>query len=144
MPIYEYQCENCEKVHEVMQKFSDAPMKECPECQAVIAAGFATCPQCGFVFPPPERKRALQPGHARQKSRELGLNGPGDGCFGVCGAQGVKDGQRRHHVPQVGEAHEQDPTRFGHGACEVSGDESGDKDSRVSGVGRPRQIEWRG
>jgi len=35
----------------------DAPAKECPECQAVIAAGFATCPQCGYVFPPPERKK---------------------------------------------------------------------------------------
>ena len=34
-----------------------APAKECPECQAVIAAGFATCPQCGYEFPPPERKQ---------------------------------------------------------------------------------------
>lgn len=34
-----------------------APAKECPECQAVIAAGFATCPQCGYQFPPPERRR---------------------------------------------------------------------------------------
>jgi DNA repair protein RadD len=32
-----------------------APAKECPECQAVIAAGFARCPQCGYQFPPPER-----------------------------------------------------------------------------------------
>jgi len=35
----------------------EAPAKECPECQAVIAAGFATCPQCGYVFPPPERRK---------------------------------------------------------------------------------------
>jgi DNA repair protein RadD len=34
-----------------------APAKECPECQAVIAAGFARCPQCGHEFPPPERKQ---------------------------------------------------------------------------------------
>lgn len=32
-----------------------APAKECPECQAVIAAGCARCPQCDYVFPPPER-----------------------------------------------------------------------------------------
>ncbi len=32
-----------------------APAKECPECQAVIAAGFARCPQCGYQFPPPTR-----------------------------------------------------------------------------------------
>jgi DNA repair protein RadD len=34
-----------------------APAKECPECQAVIAAGFARCPQCGYEFPPPERTK---------------------------------------------------------------------------------------
>jgi len=34
-----------------------APAKECPECQAVIAAGFARCPQCGYEFPPPERSK---------------------------------------------------------------------------------------
>lgn len=34
-----------------------APAKECPRCQALIAAGFATCPQCGYVFPPPERQQ---------------------------------------------------------------------------------------
>ncbi|MEQ8789500.1 MAG: DEAD/DEAH box helicase family protein [Pirellulaceae bacterium] len=35
----------------------DAPAKECPECQSVIAAGYATCPDCGYEFPPPERRR---------------------------------------------------------------------------------------
>lgn len=34
-----------------------APAKECPECQAVIAAGFGRCPQCGYEFPPPERQK---------------------------------------------------------------------------------------
>lgn len=33
MPLYEYQCEKCSQIHEVMQKFSDAPLKECPSCQ---------------------------------------------------------------------------------------------------------------
>ncbi len=35
----------------------EAPVKECPECLALIAAGYTTCPQCGYAFPPPERKR---------------------------------------------------------------------------------------
>lgn len=35
----------------------EAPAKACPKCQAVIATGYATCPQCGFEFPPPERQR---------------------------------------------------------------------------------------
>lgn len=34
-----------------------APAKECPECQAVVAAAFARCPHCGFTFPPPERQK---------------------------------------------------------------------------------------
>lgn len=35
----------------------EAPAKECPQCQALIAAGYATCPECGHEFPPPERRR---------------------------------------------------------------------------------------
>ncbi len=35
----------------------EAPAKECPECQAVIAAGYSVCPQCGYEFPPPERQK---------------------------------------------------------------------------------------
>ncbi|MBI1374082.1 MAG: DEAD/DEAH box helicase [Phycisphaera sp.] len=34
-----------------------APAKECPQCQALIATGYATCPECGHVFPPPERRK---------------------------------------------------------------------------------------
>ncbi|HOQ88259.1 MAG TPA: DEAD/DEAH box helicase family protein [Phycisphaerae bacterium] len=35
----------------------EAPAKECPECHAVIVAGYARCPECGHQFPPPERQR---------------------------------------------------------------------------------------
>ncbi len=35
----------------------EAPAKECPECHSVIAAGYAVCPDCGYVFPPPERQK---------------------------------------------------------------------------------------
>ncbi|MFM7074208.1 MAG: DEAD/DEAH box helicase family protein, partial [Planctomycetota bacterium] len=33
-----------------------APAKECPECHSVVAAGYAACPDCGFVFPITERQ----------------------------------------------------------------------------------------
>ncbi|MCZ2098807.1 MAG: DEAD/DEAH box helicase [Anaerolineae bacterium] len=33
----------------------DAPAKECPQCHALIAAGYANCPECGYAFP--ERQR---------------------------------------------------------------------------------------
>ena len=32
MPIYEYQCQSCQHELEVLQKISDAPLSECPEC----------------------------------------------------------------------------------------------------------------
>jgi DNA repair protein RadD len=34
-----------------------SPAKECPICHAVIATGYATCPDCGHQFPPPEQPR---------------------------------------------------------------------------------------
>lgn len=36
MPIYEYECKKCEKVHEMIQKFSDPPLEKCPDCGAKV------------------------------------------------------------------------------------------------------------
>jgi len=33
MPIYEYQCEKCGHLLEKLQKISDVPLKDCPECK---------------------------------------------------------------------------------------------------------------
>ncbi len=46
MPIYEYHCQACGHQLEALQKMSDAPLIECPECsqpalkKALSAAGF--------------------------------------------------------------------------------------------------------
>lgn len=46
MPIYEYQCTECGYQTEVLQKISDEPLKDCPECgkltmkKMVTAAAF--------------------------------------------------------------------------------------------------------
>ena len=46
MPIYEYRCGACGFQQEILQKMSDAPLKDCPECgkpsmsKMVTAAGF--------------------------------------------------------------------------------------------------------
>ena len=32
MPIYEYQCQACGELQEVLQKISDPVLKKCPEC----------------------------------------------------------------------------------------------------------------
>jgi DNA repair protein RadD len=35
---------------------SDAPHKECPECEATVQASALICPECGYEFPPHEIK----------------------------------------------------------------------------------------
>ncbi|KVD64943.1 FmdB family zinc ribbon protein [Burkholderia ubonensis] len=46
MPIYAYRCEACDFAKDVLQKMSDAPLSQCPECgkdafrKQLTAAGF--------------------------------------------------------------------------------------------------------
>ncbi len=32
MPIYEYECQGCGKLHEIMQKITEPPVAKCPDC----------------------------------------------------------------------------------------------------------------
>lgn len=32
MPIYEYECQDCGRIEEVFQKFSEKPLRTCPYC----------------------------------------------------------------------------------------------------------------
>ena len=36
MPIYEYQCEQCGKIQEAIQKFSDKPLTQCNHCSGKL------------------------------------------------------------------------------------------------------------
>ena len=36
MPIYEYECAECGHFEEVLQKFSDPPVTECPHCKGAM------------------------------------------------------------------------------------------------------------
>ncbi|SRR5579871_467351 len=36
MPLYEYRCSKCGNVFEVIQKFSDAPLTEHPDCGGTV------------------------------------------------------------------------------------------------------------
>jgi putative FmdB family regulatory protein len=48
MPIYLYQCQVCEVTHEVLQKFSDAPLNTCPDCGGSVQKLFT--PEVGLSF----------------------------------------------------------------------------------------------
>ena len=45
------------RVEEQERRSGKAPVKDCPECHSVVAAGYAICPDCGHEFPPPARKK---------------------------------------------------------------------------------------
>ena len=36
MPLYEYQCKKCKHKFEKIQKFSDRPIRKCPDCGAPV------------------------------------------------------------------------------------------------------------
>jgi putative FmdB family regulatory protein len=36
VPLYEYQCKKCKHKFEKIQKFSDRPIKKCPECGSPV------------------------------------------------------------------------------------------------------------
>ena len=36
MPVYEYECKECDKVFEVQQRMSDDPLTNCPECDGPV------------------------------------------------------------------------------------------------------------
>ena len=36
MPIYEYECSECGRVHEALQKMSERPLTECPHCRGKL------------------------------------------------------------------------------------------------------------
>ena len=36
MPLYEYECDSCGHRFEVIRKFSDAPLDQCPKCGSTV------------------------------------------------------------------------------------------------------------
>ena len=36
MPIYEYECSSCQKVIEVIQRMTEEPLSQCPDCHGSV------------------------------------------------------------------------------------------------------------
>ncbi len=47
MPTYEYECQSCRERHEAVQRFSDAPLTDCPRCGGPLRRVFSSV---GIVF----------------------------------------------------------------------------------------------
>lgn len=67
MPIYEYECERCQHRFEIMQKFSDRPLKKCEKCggpvQKVLSAPGLVFKGSGWYvtdYANSERKKAMK------------------------------------------------------------------------------------
>lgn len=67
MPTYQYACTTCEEQLEAVQKFSDDPLSECPECGGRLRKLFSPV---GIVF--------KGSGFYRTDSRGSGVNGAKD------------------------------------------------------------------
>ncbi len=47
MPTYQYRCLDCSSEHEVVQKFTDDPLTQCPTCEGTVRKVFSAV---GVVF----------------------------------------------------------------------------------------------
>lgn len=77
MPVYEYRCLSCKKKHELIQKFSDEPLKECPDCggpvnKLISNTSFVLKGSGWYVtdYASPERKRAMDRDNGKKSSPE--------------------------------------------------------------------------
>jgi len=43
MPIYEYRCNNCGRIHEIFQKITDSPLSKCPICGGSLIKLISNC-----------------------------------------------------------------------------------------------------
>ncbi len=67
MPVYEYECNGCEKKLEVIQKFNDPPLANCPECggelrKLVSNTSFVLKGAGWYIsdYPSSDRKKAME------------------------------------------------------------------------------------
>ncbi len=92
MPIYEYRCEDCGHELEVLQKMSDKPLTDCPECgkpalrKQVSAAGFRLS---GSGWYETDFKSGNKRNLAEKESSSKSESKPAGGCAGgACGCAG--------------------------------------------------------
>jgi putative FmdB family regulatory protein len=66
MPIYEYKCKKCHHRFEKIQKFSEPPMKKCPDCggalEQVISAPAVQFKGSGWYVTDYAKKASGSPG----------------------------------------------------------------------------------
>jgi putative FmdB family regulatory protein len=74
MPLYEYKCQKCASVFEVIQKVSDSPLAECPACggrlKKVLTAPAIQFKGSGFYITDYAKKKKPESGTKPQKKQK--------------------------------------------------------------------------
>ena len=84
MPIYAYKCESCGHSKDVLQKMSDAPLVDCPQCGAatfkkqLTAAGFQLKGSGWYVTDFRDGKGGSDKAKDGEKSKESGSSEKSD------------------------------------------------------------------
>ncbi len=92
MPIYEYRCESCGHELEAIQKISDAPLSDCPECRQptlkklISAAGFRLKGSGWYEtdFKSGNKKNLHDSGSGGDSSSGKDSKPAGNACGGAC------------------------------------------------------------
>lgn len=84
MPIYEYECTKCGHFEELMQKISDPPFNECPECRGSMKKlmsmnSFHLKGSGWYVTDYAGKNRSLTPSSNSSESAEGSAKPKGDG-----------------------------------------------------------------
>ncbi|HTC95604.1 MAG TPA: FmdB family zinc ribbon protein [Terriglobales bacterium] len=76
MPLYEYLCKKCGHRFERIQKFSDAPVKKCPECggavEQVLSAPAVQFKGSGWYVTDYAKKPSASSGKGQEKEKADG------------------------------------------------------------------------
>jgi putative FmdB family regulatory protein len=76
VPLYEYQCKKCKHKFEKIQKFSDPPVKKCPECgspvEKLLHAPAVQFKGTGWYVTDYAGKKGAPPDGAEKKSDSAG------------------------------------------------------------------------
>lgn len=72
MPLYEYRCDTCGKVIEIIQKFSDPPLCQCAECggalEKILSAPAIQFKGSGWYVTDYARKNGSNSSSSKEKS----------------------------------------------------------------------------
>ena len=89
MPTYQYRCLDCSTQHEVVQKFTDDPLSECPDCDGVLRKVFSAVgvvfKGSGFYATDSRAKKSSSSSGDKAETKSAGTSGAKESANGSTG-----------------------------------------------------------